>query len=81
MAWSINDINGMILPAHIGRSRGDGDAALTLEFHEIHRGSTAFFTFDFMHTVNFFTVIEYPFGESCLAGINVGTDPDISHPA
>jgi len=81
MARSIDDINGMILPADIGRSRGDGDAAFSLEFHKIHRGSAAFFTFNFMHAVNFFTVIEYPFGKSCLARINMGTDPDISHPA
>src|SRR6185437_13208985 len=75
MAGRIDDVDAVIVPEAGGRGRGDGDAALLLLLHPIHRRGA------FMHLADLVGaagVIKDALGRGGLAGIDVGHDADVA---
>ncbi len=71
----------MMLIVHVaplagGRSGGDGDAALLLLLHPVHRGGAFVHLADLVRAAG---VIQDAFGRGGLTGIDVGHDADIAH--
>jgi hypothetical protein len=62
-------------PVAVGRGGGDGDAALLLLDHEVHRGGALV---DLAHLVVDPRVEEDPLGHRGLARVDVGHDPDVA---
>ncbi len=70
----IDDVDLVIVP-EAGRGRGrDGDAALLLLRHPVHRGRALV---DLAELVDLLRVEEDPLGHGRLAGVDVGDDPDV----
>src|SRR3712207_7740189 len=57
------------------RGGGDGDAALLLLLHPVHRGRALV---DLAHLVGASRVVEDPLGRRRLARVDVGHDPDVA---
>jgi hypothetical protein len=75
VAGRINDVEAFLFPECRGRSRGDGDAALLLLLHPVHRRGA------FVHLADFVAlsrVIENPLGRRRLSGIDVGHDAEVA---
>src|SRR4029077_9055041 len=71
----IDDVDAVIVP-EAGRGRGgDGDAALLLLRHPVHRGRALM---DLAELVDLLRVEEDPLGHGRLARVDVGNDPDVS---
>src|SRR5205085_1423871 len=62
-------------PESSGRGRGNGDAALLLLLHPIHRRGAFVHLTDFVGLAG---VVEYALGHSRLPGIDVGHDADVT---
>ena len=75
MAGRVDDVDPVILPKAGRRGRGDGNAALLLLRHPIHRrGAVVHLT----HLIGAAGVIEDALGSCRLAGIDVSHDADVS---
>ena len=73
----IDDVDLVVVP-EAGRGRGgDGDAALLLLRHPVHRGRALM---DLTDLVDLLGVEEDAFGHGRLARIDVGNDPDVARP-
>jgi hypothetical protein len=75
VTWSVNDIDAMIQPEAGCRGGRNGNAALLLLGHPVHRSGP------FMHltnAVNFLGVEENPFRGRCLPRIDMRNDSDIA---
>jgi len=77
MAGRINDVDVIIPPFTVRRSRSDRDAPLLFLLHPVH-DRRAFM--HFAQLVGAAGVIKDALGRSGLAGINVRHDADIAHP-
>src|SRR5579859_820451 len=75
MAGGVDDVDAMALPETGGGGRRDGDAALLLLLHPVHRGGAVI---DLAHAVGLARVIQNPLSRRRLTGINVGHDADIT---
>ena len=42
----VDDVDVVVVPHRVGGGRLDGDAALTLKLHRVHRGADTILTFD-----------------------------------
>ncbi len=73
----VNDVNLMVTPKAGCGSSGDRNTTLPLLLHPIH-GSGA--VMDFAHAMDLLGVKKDTFGCSCLTGINMSDDTDISYP-
>ncbi len=70
----IDDVDAMVTPLRGGRRRRDGDAALLLLRHPVHRRGALV---HLAHLVGATGVIEDPLGGRGLARVDVGHDPDV----
>src|SRR5208282_2666469 len=73
----VDNIDAVVAPEARGSGRRDGDAALLLLHHPVHRRSA------FVHLADLVVdagVEEHALGSGGLAGIDVGHDADIAHP-
>ncbi len=75
VAGSIDNVDANVAPGTCGRGGGDGDAALLLLLHPIHRGR-AFM--DLSDAVRAACIEQDALRRSGLAGIDVGHDADVS---
>ena len=80
VARGVDDVDVVALPLHIGRGRGDGDAALPLQLHVVHGRADAVLALDVVDRIDLLRVEEDPFRQRGLAGVDVGGDADISDP-
>ena len=71
----IDDVDAMIAPEGGRRGGGDGDAALLLLRHPVHRGCALV---DLADLVDLLGVEEDPLGDRGLAGVDVGNDADVA---
>ena len=76
VAGSVDQVDLMTAPFTGRCSRGDGDAALLLLLHPVHRRHTFVGLANAMGTAG---VIQDAFGRSRLAGVNVGHDADVAY--
>ena len=75
MARCVDDVDLVVVPETGGGSGGDGDAALLLLRHPVHRGGTIVNLTDLVgHT----RVIQDALGRRGLSGIDVGHDADVA---
>ena len=74
VAGRVDDVDGVVTPAGSRRGGGDGNAALLLLLHPVHRGGALV---DLAHLVDLAGVIEDALGDGGLAGVNVGGDADV----
>jgi hypothetical protein len=72
---SVDDVDAMVLPETRGRRRGDGDTPLLLLHHPVHRGGALV---HLSHAVHLAGVKQDAFGRRGLAGVDMGSNPDIS---
>src|SRR4029077_3253705 len=70
----IDDVDAVIVPEAGRRRGGDGDAALLLLRHPVHRGRALM---DLAQLVDLLGVEEDPLGHGRLARVDVGNDPDV----
>ena len=70
----IDDVDAMVAPLRGGRRRRDGDAALLLLRHPVHRRGALV---HLAHLVGASGVVEDPLGRRGLARVDVGHDPDV----
>ena len=75
MAGGINNIDAVIFPKTSGGGGSNGNAALFLLLHPVHRGLAVMHFADFMFLAG---IKKHALGDGCLAGVNVGHDADIS---
>src|SRR5205814_2136837 len=75
VAGRVDDVDAAVSPERSRGSRGDGDAALLLLDHPVHRGSPLVYLADLVRDPR---VIEDALGRGRLPGINVGHDADVS---
>ncbi|GAV32354.1 hypothetical 66.3 kDa protein in hag2 5'region [Coriobacteriaceae bacterium EMTCatB1] len=75
VAGRVYDLDAMVLPVAGGRGRGDGDAALLLLDHPVHRRRTFV---DLADLVRLPRVVEDALGRGRLAGVDMGHDPDVA---
>ncbi len=75
VAGRIDDVDAVALPLSRGRRGGDGDTALALLLHPVHRGSALV---DFADLVGPAGVVEDALGGGRFARVDVGNDADIS---
>ncbi len=76
MTRSVDDIDQMAVPLSAGSSSSDGDAALTLLLHPIHRGGTLVY---FANLVGDTRVVENSLSHSGLASINVRNNSNVTN--
>ena len=67
----------VILPFTGGHRGGDGDAPFLFLGHPVHGRLAVVYL---AHAVDLAGIEEHPLRHGCLAGIDVGDEPDISHP-
>ena len=79
VAWGIDQVDHVVFPIDIGSGRLDGDPALALEIHRIHRRADGVLAVDFVYRVDFVAVEEDTLRERGFARINVRADADVSH--
>jgi hypothetical protein len=75
VAGRVDDVEALVLPERGGRGRRNGDAALLLLLHPIHRRGA------FVHLPDLVAlagVIEDPLGRRRLARIDVGHDAEVT---
>ena len=75
VAGRVDDVEALVVPERGGRGRRDGDAALLLLLHPVHRRGA------FMHFADLVAlagVIEDPLGRRRLAGIDVRHDAEVA---
>ena len=75
VARRVDDVEALVVPERGGRGRGDGDAALLLLLHPIHRRGA------FVHLADLVAlagVVEDPLSRRRLPGIDVGHDAEIA---
>ena len=75
VAGRVDDVDPMALPLRGGRRGGDGDAALLLLLHPVHRGRALVDLADLVRAAG---VVEDPLGRRRLARVDVGHDPDVA---
>jgi hypothetical protein len=75
MTGSVDNVNLIVSPEACRRGRSYGDTSLLFLFHEIHRCRAIV---DFAHAVRFACIEKYPFGRSCLTGIYVCHDTNVT---
>src|SRR5690606_32123986 len=75
VARGVDDVDAVVLPEAGRRSARNGDAALFLLLHPVHRRA-AFM--DFAHAVQAPRVKENPLRRGCFARVNMGADADIA---
>ncbi len=75
--WGIDDVNPMLAPETRRRRRGDSNSPLTFLRHPVHFGVTLM---DLAHLVRTAGIVEDPFCDRCLPGIDVSHDADIPYP-
>ena len=71
----IDDVDAMVAPLRGRRRRRDGDAALLLLRHPVHRRGALV---HLAHLVGATGVVEDPLGRRGLARVDVGHDPDVA---
>ena len=74
VAWGVNDVDHVVLPAGGGGGGGDGDSPLSLLGHPVHDGSAGVHVTDLVGASR---VEQDALGDRGLTGIDVGDDPDI----
>ena len=72
---SIDDVDAMVAPERGRRRRRDGDAALLLLRHPVHRRSALVHLAQLVGAAG---VVEDPLGRRGLARVDVGHDPDVA---
>ena len=77
MAGGIDDVDADVFPDTGRRRRSDGDAALLLLFHPVHRGRALM---DFPDTVRASGVEQHAFRRRRFTGVDVGHDADVAAP-
>ena len=75
----IDDVDVIVTPLEIGRCGLNGDSALALKFHRVHRGSDTIFSSDLMNCVDSIGIEQDPLGEGRLTAVDVCTDADVAH--
>ena len=80
VAWGVNDVDLVVLvevfPENSSGGTGDGDPAFLLLDHPIHYRRTFI---DFADAIAFARIKKDTFGRSCLTGIYVRHDTDITY--
>ena len=71
----VDDVDSVVVPECGGRGGRDGDAALALLLHPVHRGRTLVDLTDLVVATG---VEEDPLGGGGLARVDVGHDPDVA---
>jgi hypothetical protein len=74
----VDDVDVVLVPLAVGGRRGDRDAALALELHEVHGGAHLVLPLHLVDAVNPLGVEEDALGERCLARVDVRADPDVA---
>ena len=67
----------MVFPLDLRGGAGDGDAALALEVHVVHRRAVAA-SLDFVDPVNASGVVQNPLAQGGLARVDVGGNADVA---
>ena len=75
VARRVDDVDAVVLPLRRRRGGRDGDPALLLLLHPVHRGGALV---DLAHLVGAAGVVEDPLGRRGLARVDVGHDPDVA---
>ena len=75
VAGRVDDVDPVVLPLSRGGRGSDGDAALLLLLHPVHRGGALV---DLAHLVGAAGVVEDPLGRRGLTRVDVGHDPDVA---
>ena len=75
VAWCVNDVDLVVVPETGGGSGGNGDAALLLLRHPVHRGSTIVNLTDFVGNTR---VKQNALCRRGLSRIDVGHDADVA---
>ena len=76
MPRRVDDVDLVVLPKTSRRRRGDGDAALLLLHHPVHRRRAVMHLADLVYLA---TIIKYALGGSGLACVDVCHQPDVAH--
>jgi hypothetical protein len=79
MPGGINNIDVMSLPDTMGSGRRDRNASLFFQLHGIHLGTDTILTPDLMNGKYSFGVVQDPFGQGSLAGIDMSADADVPY--
>ena len=72
------DVDVVVGPLGVRRRGLDGDAALALQLHRVHRGADAILPADLVDRVDTVSVEEDTLGQGRLPRIDVSADSDIS---
>ena len=80
VAGRVDDVDVMVRPLAVGGRRGDGDAALLLELHEVHGGAGVVLAPHLVDAVDPLGVEEDALGQRGLARVDVGADADVASP-
>ena len=72
----VDQVDRVVVPLDRGGGAGDGDAALPLQVHVVHRGAAAA-ALDFLHAVDAAGVEQDPLAERGLARVDVGRNADV----
>ncbi len=76
MTWGVDDVDLVVIPETGGRCGGNGDAALLLLLHPVHRGSTIVDLTDFVGNTR---VKQNALCRGGLSRIDVGHDADVAN--
>ncbi len=77
MSGRINNVNLMVIPEAGRGSSGDRDTTLPFLIHPIHSGGAVM---NFAHAMDLLGIKKDTFSCSCLTGINMSDDTDVSYP-
>ena len=80
VARRVDDVDEVVIPLAVGRGRLDGNAALALQVHGIHRRPDTVFPFDVVDHADPLRVKENSLGQRRLARIDVRANSDVSYP-
>ena len=75
VAGRVDDVEALVLPERRRRGGRDGDAALLLLLHPVHRGGAVM---DFADLMGLAGIVENALGRRRLSGIDVGHDAEIT---
>ena len=82
VSGGVDDVDRVVLvlklPVHVGGSRLNRDALLTLELHRVHLGADARLAADLFDAVDLARVEQNALGQRRLARIDVGRDADVA---
>lgn len=78
MSGRIDNVDVVILPYRIGRSRLNRNPTLSFQFHRIHGGSHVVLALDFVHLLDAARVEQNALGQRRLATVDVRRYTDVS---